>query len=61
RATQALPDFGPAFRGLGLTYEQMGQLGEALAALQRALVLAPDDLASLQAIGRIQATLNAEN
>jgi len=61
RATQALPDFGPAFRGLGLTYEQMGQLGEALAALQRALALAPDDLASLQAIGRIQATLNAEN
>jgi tetratricopeptide (TPR) repeat protein len=61
RATEALPDFGPAFRGLGLTYEQMGRLGEALTALQRALMLAPDDLASQQAIGRIQTTLDTEN
>ena len=61
QATEALPDFGPAFRGLGLTYERMGRLGEALGALQRALALAPDDLAAQQAEGRIQATLDTEN
>lgn len=58
QATTALPDFGPAFLGMGLTYERMGKLGAALQAVERAYDLDPDDLASRQAIGRIRAALD---
>ncbi len=59
-ATQALPDFAPAFLGLGLTYEQMGELEAAQQAIERVLALTPDDLAAQQALGRIQATLTGQ-
>jgi tetratricopeptide (TPR) repeat protein len=61
QATKALPDFGPAFLGLGLTYEQLGRLAEALAATQRAIELDPGDFAAQQAAGRIQTTLDSQN
>ena len=60
QATEALPDFAPAFLGLGLTYEQMGDLEAALAAVERALELQPNDFAILQARGRIQAALDSK-
>jgi len=61
QATQALPDFAPAFLGLGLTYEKMDELEAALAAIQRALELAPNDFAAQQALGRIQVAMNAHD
>lgn len=61
QATKALPDFAPAFLGLGLTYEKLGQLEPALTAIQRGLELDPRDFAAQQALGRIQATLNPQN
>lgn len=54
-ATQALPGFAPAFLGLGLTYEQLGDLDAALAALQHAIETDPQDFAAQQALGRVQA------
>ena len=54
RATEALPGFAPAFLGLGLAYEYVGNLQSALAAIQRALELNPGDFAAQQALGRIQ-------
>jgi tetratricopeptide (TPR) repeat protein len=59
-ATEALPDFAPALLGLGLTYEKVGDLHAALTAIQRVLDLNPNDLAARQALGRIQATMNAQ-
>jgi tetratricopeptide (TPR) repeat protein len=60
-ATQALPDFAPAFLGLGLAYEKNGDLETALTAIQRALELDPSDYAAQHAHGRIQAALNSRN
>ncbi len=59
-ATGALPDFAPAFLGLGLTYERLDDLEMALVAVQRALDLNPDDYAARQALGRIQAAMNSQ-
>jgi tetratricopeptide (TPR) repeat protein len=53
-ATQALPEFTPAFLGLGLTYEKMSQWEAAESAIARALELDPQDFAAQQALGRIQ-------
>ena len=61
RATQALPGFGPAFLGLGLSYEGMGSLQPALPAIRRALELDPGDYAAQQALGRLQAATEAQN
>ncbi len=61
RATQALPDFAPAFLGLGLSYEQLGQLTDALTALQRAIELDPDSFSAQQARGRIQTAIDSQN
>jgi len=61
QSTQVLPEFAPAFLGLGLTYERMGRLPAALAAVQRAVDLDPNDFAAQQAMGRIQATLDSQN
>lgn len=55
RAAESLPDFAPAFLGLGLAHEAMGNLQPALAAIQHALELDPRDFAAQQALGRIRA------
>lgn len=54
RATKALPQFAPAFVGLGLTYEKLGRTADALAAFTQASLLDPDDFATQQALGRLQ-------
>ncbi len=59
-ATSALPDFAPAFLGLALTYEKTGQLDLALAAVDKALVLDPNDFAAQQTRGRIQAAIDSK-
>ncbi|MBU0704859.1 MAG: tetratricopeptide repeat protein [Chloroflexi bacterium] len=60
-ATQALPDFAPAFLGLGLMYEQMGELDQALTAVQRALKLDHNNFVAQQALGRIQAAMGVQD
>ena len=60
-ATQALPDFAPAFLGLGLAREKAGDLQAALAAIQRALELDPGDYAAQHARGRIQTALDSQD
>jgi len=59
-SSQALPEFSPAFLGLGLTYEKLGRLDDALVAINKTLELNPDDYAGRQASGRIQAMLDSE-
>jgi len=59
-AIEALPDFGPAFLGLGLVYEQKGDLQAALMVVQHALELNPGDFAAKQTLGRIQAAMNSQ-
>jgi tetratricopeptide (TPR) repeat protein len=59
QATEALPNFAPAFLGLGLTYESMENLQPALLAVERALELDPGDFATRQALGRMQAAQEA--
>jgi tetratricopeptide (TPR) repeat protein len=60
-ASEALPDFAPAFLGVGLAYERTGRLEAASAAIQRALELNPDDFAAQQASGRIETALSQGN
>jgi len=60
QATEALPDYAPAFLGLALTYEESGRLEEALTAIERAAELNPNDFATQQALGRIQTALEAQ-
>lgn len=61
RAVQALPDFAPASLGLGLTYEQMGELGRALKSVRWTLKLDQDNFVAQQALGRIQAAMTAQD
>ena len=59
KAVDALPQFVPALLGLGLTYEKMGDYTAAQDILQKAVSTDPHDLASRQALGRVQASLKA--
>ena len=59
KAVEELPDFAPALLGLGLTYEKLGELEAAIEIIQRALELNPHDFAVRQALGRVQAGLDA--
>ncbi len=59
KAIDILPEFVPALLGLGLTYEKMGNLSAAQEVLQQAVSIDPHDLASRQALGRVEASLNA--
>ncbi len=57
-AVANLPDFAPAYLGLGLVQEQLGNLQEAQANLEHVLELEPGDFMANHAIGRIQLTLS---
>jgi tetratricopeptide (TPR) repeat protein len=61
QATEALPDFAPAFLGLGLAYENLSRLQPALSAVERALELDPGGFAARQALGRIQSAQETQN
>ncbi len=56
-ATAALTDFAPAYVGLAMTYERLGDLTAAMQAAEKALALAPDDFSAQQTYGRIQAAM----
>ena len=53
-AVSSLPDFAPVLLGLGLTYEQLGQLDAAQSLLERAVVLEPDNFLATHALSRVQ-------
>ena len=57
---QVLPDYSPAFLGLALTYEQLDQLDFALISVTHALELDPNNFAAQQTLGRLQATIAAQ-
>jgi len=57
KATLTLTDFAPAFIGLGLTYEELGDLKSAEASLIIALQIEPDNFTASQALGRVQAAI----
>jgi tetratricopeptide (TPR) repeat protein len=59
QASEKLPEFAPAFTGLGLTYEKLGRLNEAASTLQQALELEPHDFAAQQALGRVEQSLSS--
>ncbi len=61
RATQTLPDFAPAFLGLGLTYEKLEMYDQALVALGKSIELNPNDFAAQQSYAHVQATVNGQN
>ena len=54
-ATQALPDFSPAFEGLGMAYEKLNNLDQAKIAAEQAISLDPHSFAAQQLLGRIMA------
>lgn len=59
-AVNALPEFAPAFLGLGLTLEKLDQPEAALTAIQRALQLDPNNFAAQQAHGRLQTIIQPQ-
>lgn len=59
-AVDALPEFAPAFLGLGLTLEKLDQPEVALKAIQRAIELDPNNFAAQQAHGRLQTVIQPQ-
>jgi tetratricopeptide (TPR) repeat protein len=57
KVTLSLPDYAPAFIGLGLTYEKLGDLKSAKEWLERAVQLEPDNFTASQALGRVLSNL----
>lgn len=57
-AAANLPDFAPAFVGLGLVQEQLGDLPGAQANFEYALELDPGNFMATHALGRVQLLLN---
>jgi tetratricopeptide (TPR) repeat protein len=56
-AVKGLPDFAPVFIGLGLTYEELGDLQSAKENLEHALQIDPNNYTASQALGRVNAKL----
>ncbi len=59
-AAQVLPDHSSVFLGLALTYEQLELFDFALISINHALELEPDNFAAQQTLGRLQATIAAQ-
>lgn len=57
KTLQAQPTFSPAFTGLGMTYEAMGDLQNAKTNYETAVTLTPDDFTASQGILRLEAAL----
>ena len=60
-AQAELPEYVPLYIGLGLVYEQLGDLGAAVISLEHALELEPDNFLARNTLGRIQLALEADN
>jgi tetratricopeptide (TPR) repeat protein len=54
QAVQKLPKYVPAYIGLGITNEQLGQMDAARAALEKAVEIAPENFTATQALGRVK-------
>jgi len=55
QAVVGIPDYAPAFVGLALTYEKLGDLPKAKSAVETALLLEPNNFMAQQTLGRIEA------
>jgi tetratricopeptide (TPR) repeat protein len=51
--TQAAPEFDPAYLGLGMAYEKLGQHEKAISAVQRYLEANPDSFVARNLLGRL--------
>lgn len=60
-ATKDLPEFGPAYVGLALTYEKRQRLQEAQRAAEWALELEPDDFVAQTVLARIERTMGPQD
>ncbi len=58
QATLMLPNFGPAFVGLGLVQEELGELDAAIISLEHALDLDPESFLASNSLQRIQLVRN---
>ncbi len=54
QAIAGLPEFAPAYVGMGLVLEQFGELEEAKTHLERALALDPENFLAKHTLGRVQ-------
>jgi len=54
QAAANLPEYAPAFVGLALTYEKLGDLTKAKTAVETALILDPNNFMAQQLAGRIE-------
>ena len=55
QAVTSMPDYAPAYIGLALTYEKLGDLPKAKSAVETALLLEPNNFMAQQTLGRIEA------
>lgn len=58
KAAIAKPEFTPIFDGLGLTYENMGDLKNAQISYEMAVKLSPSDFTATTGLDRVKALLN---
>ena len=58
KVANSYPDFTPAFTGLGLTYEAQGNLQDAKAAYEKALLLTPNDFTASNGKSRVETLMN---
>jgi tetratricopeptide (TPR) repeat protein len=52
------PDYAPAFVGLALVYEKLGNLEQAKTSVEAALLIDPNNFSAQQTLGRIQASMS---
>lgn len=57
-AVERLPDYAPAFTGLGLSQEQLGNYQTAKSSLERAVLLDSEDFVASNALQRVQLALS---
>ena len=57
KAALGLPNYAPAFIGLGITYEELGDLQSAKTNLEHAVQIDPNNFTAIQALGRVQAAI----
>ena len=55
QAVIGMPDYAPAFVGLALTYEKLGDLPKARSTVETALLIDPNNFMAQQLLGRITA------
>jgi tetratricopeptide (TPR) repeat protein len=58
KSAQAQPGFAPTFAGLGMAYEALGNLQEAITAYQTAVQLDPNNFTASRGVERVEKLIN---